>query len=445
MFETITLNLTPTGDRPVLHLSQYDVGRPFGVALMWGEDDYALPEGVSCELRMRKTDSHLVSIEPDDSSENVLVFMCIEQMCTCPGLNIAQLVILDENDNIIHSLTFDIEVQRDVMQGGMSSASDIHNLETQIEEITQEVLGEDYYTKTEVDDLINSIPTFDPTNYYDKSDVDTLLANKADISDLPDMSNYYTKSEVDTLLATKQDKVQTATIENVSTATLTDAADDVNLSELLIDVTATQEGTGTPTPTNPRNINGHSSCTLSVNSVDTTIAFGDTYYIGVLNVLTGELTVTSVAIDMGDMTWNYNSTYAIFYTSELDSVISTRNVQDLMCEIYRITELSTAAGNTVWQNEETYTIGKKVTSNVWYIYCKNSDYTSSASFTTAMSGYKLVYALDTPTVITLTPEEIKSIAPTTTITADTGNVNKVVYFKSGCENIVKLIEAYKGA
>ena len=214
--EVITLNITPTGDMPVLHLAQYDTNRPFGIALKWGEDDYTLPEGITCELQMRKTDSNLVTITPTGSSQNVLEFECTEQMCTCPGKNIAQLALLDESDNVIHTLRFEIEVQRDVMQGGLTSVSDIHNLTTQIQEIVDESMSEDYYTKTEVDELIAEIPTFDPTNYYDKSDVDGLLADKADISDLPDMSNYYTKSETDTALSTKADAASTYNMTQVN-------------------------------------------------------------------------------------------------------------------------------------------------------------------------------------------------------------------------------------
>ena len=229
--EVITLNITPTGDMPVLHLAQYDTNRPFGIALKWGEDDYTLPEGITCELQMRKTDSNLVTITPTGSSQNVLEFECTEQMCTCPGKNIAQLALLDESDNVIHTLRFEIEVQRDVMQGGLTSVSDIHNLTTQIQEIVDESMSEDYYTKTEVDDLIDSIPTFDPTNYYDKSDVDTLLSAKADSSSVytkgetdtllsakADSSDVYTKGETDTLLSAKADAADVYTKAQVDSA-----------------------------------------------------------------------------------------------------------------------------------------------------------------------------------------------------------------------------------
>lgn len=58
----------------------------------------------------------------------------------------------------------------------------------------------DYYTKTEVDELIEGIDIpsgseTDLSNYYNKSEVDTALENKANVSDIP--TDFYTKSEVD--------------------------------------------------------------------------------------------------------------------------------------------------------------------------------------------------------------------------------------------------------
>ena len=48
-----------------------------------------------------------------------------------------------------------------------------------------------------------SIP--DMANYYNKSETNTLLDGKANVSDLPDMNNYYDKSETDDLLDEKVD------------------------------------------------------------------------------------------------------------------------------------------------------------------------------------------------------------------------------------------------
>lgn len=54
--------------------------------------------------------------------------------------------------------------------------------------------------------------TPDMDDYYDKTETDALLANKADVSDLPDMTDYYDKTETDALLADKADVSSLATV-----------------------------------------------------------------------------------------------------------------------------------------------------------------------------------------------------------------------------------------
>lgn len=53
-----------------------------------------------------------------------------------------------------------------------------------------------YYNKSEVDGLIDAIPETDLTNYYNKSEVDGLIDSIPET----DLTNYYNKSEVDALI-----------------------------------------------------------------------------------------------------------------------------------------------------------------------------------------------------------------------------------------------------
>lgn len=52
----------------------------------------------------------------------------------------------------------------------------------------------------------------DKATTYTKTEVDTLLLGKANVSDIPDMSNYYDKSETDNLLSAKADTSSLATV-----------------------------------------------------------------------------------------------------------------------------------------------------------------------------------------------------------------------------------------
>lgn len=66
------------------------------------------------------------------------------------------------------------------------------------------------YTKSEVDTmLLTKADVTEFNNYYNKGETDSLLAGKADISDIPDMTNYYNKTETNTLLNNKADKAST--------------------------------------------------------------------------------------------------------------------------------------------------------------------------------------------------------------------------------------------
>ena len=242
-FEVITLNLIPSGDIPVIHAAQYDVDRPLKFALKLGEDDFN-PSGHTLELQIRKVDNNIVTAAPDDVTGNVVTFNSTEQMCACSGTNLGEIQITKENLDIA-TLHFYLVIQRDVLAGGLTSQSEIHDLEDQIAEIVPEVIGDEYYTAAEVDEKIAEIPTFDPTNYYDKTQLYTktetngLLSQKANTSSLanvafsgsytdlnntpviPDVSDYYTKeqtysqSEVNTLLGQKAD---TSSLASVATS-----------------------------------------------------------------------------------------------------------------------------------------------------------------------------------------------------------------------------------
>lgn len=231
--ENIILNLIPTGDAPSIHVAQYDVERPFTITLKEGEDDFT-PTGYDIELQVRKVDNNIVTAIPTSTSGNVVTFNTTEQMTACSGTNLAELQ-LSKNDQTIATLHFYLVVQRDVLAGGLTSQSEIYDLEEQIATIVPEVIGDEYYTADQVDEKIAEIPTFDPTDYYTKSQLYTktetngFLSQKANISSLstvattgsyddllnkpniPDVSDYYTKAEtysqdeVNTLLSAKAD------------------------------------------------------------------------------------------------------------------------------------------------------------------------------------------------------------------------------------------------
>ena len=197
-FERITVNMVPTGEMPVFHASQYETARPFIADLKWGDEVFTPGDGCWAEIDIRKVDGNIIVLVDDvtiDSDEVSVVLP--QQAVTCIGKNLGQIKIYGSDDVLIGSLNFWLEVQPDPLAGGVTSETTIDNLTQQIEDIAQEVIGEDYYDKTEVD---------------------ALLADKADVSDLPDMSLYYTKTATDSLLSAKADKSDTYTKAQVDSA-----------------------------------------------------------------------------------------------------------------------------------------------------------------------------------------------------------------------------------
>lgn len=140
--QKIKLDINPKGEAPFLYFAQYDNKRAFQVELVEGEEAYNVPSGYSVQLKVRKTDSKLVTKEPEDIVGNIITFFTTEQMTACPGENVASLTLKDTNDIVITTLYFIIEVQRDVLAGGLDSDSEIDNLDAQVTAIINEVAPE---------------------------------------------------------------------------------------------------------------------------------------------------------------------------------------------------------------------------------------------------------------------------------------------------------------
>ena len=210
-FQEFELNMIPHGDMPTFYASQYETGRPIIIDIMLGEDAFACDE-LYIELHCRKVDDNIVTLEPDSVDGNQVTFVGTDQLFACPGKNLCEVCLYadETKDTSLGSLNFFIEVEPDPLAGGLTSETQIYDLYQQVEEITQQVIGDDYYDKTEVDDLLDD--KADKSDTYTKSQVDTALNLKAD------KSTTYTKTQVDNLLNDKADKATTYTKTQVDSA-----------------------------------------------------------------------------------------------------------------------------------------------------------------------------------------------------------------------------------
>ncbi len=219
MFQTVDINIVPTGDMPVVNVSQYDVNRIIRFCLLNDGDTYTPTNFLKAEFIIRKVDGTLFTQETTILVSNVLELVTTEQMTACAGKNIGEIKItfndpdISEDDVIISTLNFILDVERSPETGGIQSESEIANLNGQIASLMDDQL-DNYYTKTEIDEQIETIVTEQVTpivagivseqvpaavqealgdDYYNKSQVNNLLSGKADTSDT------YTKTQVDSL------------------------------------------------------------------------------------------------------------------------------------------------------------------------------------------------------------------------------------------------------
>ena len=153
--EKIKLDLIPSGKMPSLHASQYDDGREHGIDLFENGVVYKLDGTETLTINERKGDDCICSLDIENTfaDSNHIVFASTEQMCAVWGNNICELVIA-KGEKTIGTLNFILEVEQSPTEGGIESESEIKNLKRQIEEITEEVIGDDYYTKTQTDGLL---------------------------------------------------------------------------------------------------------------------------------------------------------------------------------------------------------------------------------------------------------------------------------------------------
>ena len=136
-------------------------------------------------------------------------------------------------------------------------------------------------------------------------------------------------------------------------------------------------------------------------TTDLSESLGQTVYWGEYDVRTGKFKVIGQIIDMGDITWSYDSGYSRFLTTDLSSVIvkpATARTQQLWFSCYECV--------TDGRSMAEVTNGQAYSGATGAVYVHDNRYTDGATFKTAMAGQKIVYPLATPFTIQLTPHEI---------------------------------------
>ena len=393
--ESINLNLIPTGEMPVIHVSQFDNGRAFNVNLFKGSDEYTIPEGYTAELHCRKADRNIVTIATTSVLSNTLTFTTTTQLCACAGDNLCEVAIKDSEDYLVGSLNFILQVERDPLQGGIESTSSIHDLTDQIEEITTEIVGENYYTKTETDILLDA--KANAADVYTKTQVDTALSSKANTADLATVA---TTGDYDDLLnkpAIPAAQVQSdyAQSDNTQVDYIKNKPDIAGMiAAAIYDIMPESTVTGACASFNTDFEKPLTALTVS-NSATKILQCGGNSTLGTYlkNVYEG----TYGFIDLGSLDWSY-------YGGRLNTSTPISEIGGEMSGDYYINAITYIYANNTSEEDKTFFIYSNK-----YMYVYDSDYTDGAAFKEAMSGHYLIFELATPETPTITDSQFTTI------------------------------------
>ena len=376
--EIIKLNLIPNGVNPTCHCSQYDEGRIIRIELFDGLTPYTIQSGDTFTLNVRKPDNTIVTTSEVVASAQGHTYIEItttEQICACVGYNLCDLTITNGNV-VIGTLNFIMAIERDVLADGIPSQSVIEDLDA----LVQEAVGDNYYTKPEVDEALAL--KADADNVYTIAQTDNLLSEKTDNSTFntaldnidaaialkANSADVYTKAQIDAALALKADKSEVyntypTDTESGSIASFTDGADNIPVKSLIAQIVAQQAGSGDPSPSNVRAISGFTACNVTKtgknlfngSNVETTNAtnWGVSFENNTLTIehktaYTTGLPEIKLKLGAGSYIWSYtgNSGLIALYINDVYTKVLNNNVTFELTELSEIRISFSAASNT---------------------------------------------------------------------------------------------------
>lgn len=147
------------------------------------------------------------------------------------------------------------------------------------------------------------------------------------------------------------------------------------------------------------------------------VSFGSagTVYGGTVDVVTGVLTVTHKAVDLGTLNWTKGNdatgVYFRTYISDIKQPQSQSALVSAICTNYKAAPVNNVVNNSF-----------ACAANSTQFFVRDLRYSDAAAFKSAVSGVKLVYELATPQTYNLTPQEVELLVGQNNVWADTGDV-----------------------
>lgn len=158
------------------------------------------------------------------------------------------------------------------------------------------------------------------------------------------------------------------------------------------------------------------------NGTSFTIDLNGTRYGGTIDVLAGEMTVDREIVDLGSLTWNYNTSWngaGAFYLPTAIPVkldhLASETVKGSICSMYPQVSRNALYNGTTLTAYCIPTDGK--------VSIRDTRYSDATVFQSAMNGIKLVYPLAQPVTVQLTPAMLNTLFGTNNTWSDTGDTS----------------------
>lgn len=198
-----------------------------------------------------------------------------------------------------------------------------------------------------------------------------------------------------------------------------------DLKALSVEIVATQAGSGTPSPSNPRAISGFSSATIDHNGIAESISLGQTVYGGVLDIVNGKLKINRIGIiltgsenftEFGTNQWR-----ARFNNNAMLSSFVNRDTT--LCSHFKV-------GN--YGGWEQLVLNEFMVAGTYYIgFGYSGDFNNYAlAQYNANTPITVVANLATPIEVSLTPIQIEQIYGDNTISTNTNGKVYLTYTES---------------
>lgn len=276
---------------------------------------------------------------------------------------------------------------------------------------------------------VGNVATYTQNTANNTLDIDQKITSIAsDTTDLRTSNNdIYAESSkiydaVKWLLSDK-DMEETETGEN-SVSFDTDYTED--LVKLDVGLTATQSGTGNPAPDNVRPISGYSNMGLTVNGQNVSIALGQTVYDGVLDLTSGVLKITSELKRI-------NTATAIYTAATSGNGIRVGNFMPVISRLVNgLCNMAIISTSTTTNTAGKIALGIDNRNLYWFGILDILGFTTLTEMQTWLDNNDVyvLYELDSPLEVSLTPEQIATIKGLNTISTDTNGEITVTYKES---------------